>query len=134
DPSGIATLAIIPAEGNYTIESIAVNDLGEIFFTGLFHGPQLTIGPFALTNQNYNPTGGTGVVYLAKLNPDGSALWARGTQRSVESVFPNLPSEIALDGQGNVYIGGRFHSQSITFTDVTLTKPLGNTPNFFMVQ
>ncbi len=88
---------------------------GNVYCTGYFTSSSLTIGSTpALTNNGHED------MFVAKFNTNGTALWSQsagGDQRDEGRC-------IAVDGSGNVYVGGDFESSTITFGSTTVGDPL----------
>jgi hypothetical protein len=90
--------------------ALATDRQGNIYMVGYFYSPSITFGSFTLTN------GGSGDIFIVKFDMFGNALWAkREGGPSLE-----IPYSISLDGSGNMIIGGRFSSNSVTFGNTTL--------------
>lgn len=53
-------------------QSVATDSAGNIYLTGRFESPDLTLGSFTLTNAG----SGESDVFLVKLSPQGQVLWA----------------------------------------------------------
>lgn len=92
---------------------VAVNSVGDVFLIGLFQGT-MNIGSTNLTSQ------GSYDVCVAKLDRDGNLLWATSFGGSGD----DETGGIALDGEGNAYIVGRF-SGTASFGGVSLTSSGG---------
>ena len=102
--------------GNYAdfAEDLAVDKSGNIYLTGHFGILDVV---FDTINLKYS--GGSGSdIYMVKYDNDGNAIWAR-------SVIGNDHEEgnrIEVDSMGNVYIAGRFNSNSLIFDTDTLIR------------
>jgi len=103
---------------------ITVDVQGNIYTTGVFSGTT-TFGTFTLVSQSELD------IFVVKQEPSGDVLWVTpfaGTQNSAYS------QAIVTDLQSNVYTVGNFRDDSITFGDLTLTRPVGTTVNAFIVK
>ncbi|WP_254512620.1 PKD domain-containing protein [Anatilimnocola floriformis] len=94
---------------------IDLDAAGNVYVTGEFFGGTITV-PGVNGNVVVTEHGRTDL-YLFKFNPEGKALWGRvmggaGDERA---------GHFAVDGPGNVYIGGMFFETS-TFGDTQLTS------------
>jgi len=89
------------ASGDYV--GVAVDTAGTSYVTGEINW-QGTFGSITVTL----PSGGQGI-FVAKFDPNGTALWADGMGRNSSSYdqFGNGQS-LAVDGAGNVYVGGYY--------------------------
>lgn len=104
--------------GNGAVGAVAMDSLGNAYMTGNFVGT-VTFGTNVLTSIGV--FGG----FIAKLDPDGSFLWARSVVGGNEC----NPYSIALDSLGNPYVAGLFRSPG-TFGTNTLTKQFGDRDAF----
>jgi hypothetical protein len=91
--------------------SIALDVNGNIFISGYFEAPGLTIGTNTLVNA------GGGNIFLAKYDNNGNVIWAK---RFGGTAY-DQPNSICTDGGENVYMTGSFNSPAITFGSFTLT-------------
>lgn len=111
------------------INSITTDAFGNLYITGSFASPSITLGSTVLVNA-----GSVGIprndVFIAKYNPAGSVLWAK---RAGGTDFDESNS-IKTDLSGNVYITGSFRSPSITFASTTLINSGGAYSNAFIVK
>jgi len=93
-----------------TIRLLAADGAGNVYLAGTYTGTGATFGTFQLTS-----TAATTSLYVAKLAPDGTYLWAR--QASGNGVGVN---GLAADQNGNVYLTGGYTGASATFGSLTL--------------
>jgi hypothetical protein len=93
-----------------TTAGVATDASGNVFCTGIFSGSAI-FGTDTFTN------GGTQDIFLAKFDKQGKLLWAR---RSYGDPSLNEAHAVCTDPSGNVYIGGYFYSNHITFGGATL--------------
>ncbi len=89
------------------------NDIdGNVFVTGFFYSPSITIGTTTLT------CAGLGDIFVMKYDVSGNVLWAKSAG-GTESDFGN---SITSDAGGNVLVTGFFDSPSINFGSSNLTN------------
>lgn len=89
--------------GRSTATSLAVDAGGNLALTGRYFGTA-DFNPDGNGTFNLTTTNPTGAGYIWKLNQTGSFKWAKAIQ-SAGGVALNA---VALDGAGNVVVGGRF--------------------------
>ncbi len=105
---------------------IAVDGSGNSYVTGSFQSTSITFGGTTLINDSIG--GGTYDMYVAKYDASGNFVWANSAGGSnVDHGYG-----IAVDGSGNSYVVGYFHSLSITFGNTVLTKT--GAYNMFIVK
>lgn len=81
--------------------SIDIDDAGNIYSTGYFLGTT----DFDPGEEEFNLTSAyTNDVFVQKLNPDGSFIWAK----QIAGNYADISDAIAVDGLGNAYITGYF--------------------------
>jgi len=86
------------------ILALAVDTAGNSYITGQMNNPQATFGSITVTL----PSGGQGV-FVAKFDPNGTALWADGMGRDCNRFGQYGEGlSIALDKAGNVYVAGDY--------------------------
>ncbi|WP_415580943.1 T9SS type A sorting domain-containing protein [Flavobacterium longum] len=138
DPDGNVLWAKRYAAENESLTTYRVKTdaLGNIYMTGYYTSPQISFDGIVLTNFNYDEAIGNGTPFLVKLDENGNTVWAKGAQRSGSTNFQNISSDLAIDGSGNVFIGGYFFSETIQFDLLSLTNPSFGQPrpNVFMVK
>ncbi len=96
--------------------SICTDNNGNLFITGNFGGPSLIIGHDTLINHDLSLT--TTDVFLAKLDPFGNELWAKGLGGNDY----DYGKSVTVDPPGNVYLYGTYCSQSLTIGNTTLVN------------
>lgn len=100
--------------------SISTDASGSVFITGSFKGPSITFGTTTLTNK------GDADIFAVKYDSSGNLLWAVASGEGGE----DYGSGISTDESGNVYLTGRFDSQSISFGTTTLANATGSSDIF----
>ncbi|GAA4000247.1 hypothetical protein GCM10022408_09110 [Hymenobacter fastidiosus] len=99
--------------------AVAVDNSGNVLLYGNIHGTPDASSPFSLT-----PTNGAFEVFVAKLTPAGTVLWATTGGGTEAEVAGNL----VLDAAGNAYVTGWFDSAPARFGPTELTNT-GQVPN-----
>ncbi|MBK8739421.1 MAG: SBBP repeat-containing protein [Betaproteobacteria bacterium] len=89
-------------------QSIAVDVAGSVYLTGSFESGNLTTPALARIGKTD--------AFVIKLDATGATAWARnfGGAGAVAS-----PQAVALDGSGNIYLGGTFQLASLTTPPLT---------------
>lgn len=95
--------------------SIATSPSGNVYVAGISYSPTLTFGSTTLTNSGA-PLDNS--IFIAKYDPAGNVLWAKGMGGMSEDVMG-----ITSDAKKNVYITGRFPQSYMAFGSITLTNP-----------
>jgi hypothetical protein len=98
---------------------------GNVYITGSFQGPSFTLGTITLT-CNVNAL----AFFIAKYDPSGNILWARGAGGKDY----DYGTAIASDASGNVFVTGYFRSPTMVFGTTTLTNAGNWTDDFFIVK
>jgi hypothetical protein len=96
------------SSANVSGNSIAVDGSGNVYLGGHFDSANLTTP--VLTKI------GTQDAFVIKLNSSGTTTWSKGYGGSSANVSGN---SIAVDGSGNVYLGGYFSSANLTTPALT---------------
>lgn len=104
--------------GIYTDMSDNVYVLGHII------GATLVFGDTTLSH-----TGGYGEVFLVKLNPDGTLLWANQYGQGAGNCIPY--GGLAFDEEDNIYFSGHTNG-TVTFGDITLSSTMSS--NIYLVK
>ncbi|CAN5370002.1 hypothetical protein BH11BAC2_BH11BAC2_02540 [soil metagenome] len=92
--------------------SLSIDPFGNIFLAGYYKSTTITFGSFTLNNT------GNGDIFLVKYDNTGNVLWAK----SEGGLALEIPYSITNDAIGNLYVAGRFSSNSITFGTTTLLQ------------
>lgn len=93
------------------VAGMATDDLGNSYVFGQFYGTVSFGGLAPLTSM------GQSDLFVVKYDNTGTALWST----SAGGTDFDISKDIAIDGIGNVYITGWFHSPTIDFGSATLT-------------
>jgi hypothetical protein len=106
--------------------SVSADREGNVFVCGSFGGPVMVIGNDTLTNMN----SGWLNIFLAKFDPNGNPLWARGAG----GTWNEEAYGVSVDPSGNVYMTGYFESSSITFGSTVLYVHTTSYADVFIVK
>lgn len=98
---------------------ISTNSSGDVFVTGTFRSPSITIGSTILNNFGYYD------MFVMKYDSLGNVMWAKSAGGSDYDGDNSIASTVA----GDVLITGRFGSPSIIF-DTTTLNTVGGTDIF----
>jgi hypothetical protein len=94
----------------------AIDDDGNAILAGMYAGTL----DFGLGDLSPAPTGAQdGILWVAKLNGATGAAMAAKSYGTAGRVWP---TDVAVDAQGNVVVGGYFSSTSVTFGATVLTR------------
>ena len=125
DPSGNLLWARgVGGTANDLGSAVTTDAAGNVYFSGVYTSPTITLGSFTLTNNNANCSS----VFLVKYDPSGNVIWAR----SPGGPGCLLTTKLITDATGNVYLSGYFWNASITFGATTL--PNSGTYDLFLVK
>lgn len=91
---------------------ISTDTSGNVFITGTFSGPTMTLGSDTLKNAGYNN------IFIAKYNSNGNVLWAK----SEGGTNNDYGLGIATDKFGNAFITGEFYSPTMAIGTNTLNN------------
>ncbi len=113
DNSGTTTWAKGFASTSPSVQGFAIakDATGNTYLTGSFTSATVTFGSVTLTKV------GNKDAFVVKLDPSGTVLWAKNFGGN--GAWTNVQG-IAVDGSGNVYLGGYFLSGNLT--NPVLTK------------
>jgi hypothetical protein len=118
DPDGNVIWAVkAGGTGNDRIFSIACDNNGNSHVTGVYNSDELNFGDESITNSNQ---GGLNA-FVAKYDADGNAIWAL----DIGGQEPDWGRDIAVDGDGNIFVFGDHMSESITIGTLILTNETG---------
>jgi hypothetical protein len=94
-------------------EEILTDEEGNIYMAGSFNGPNITFG-----DQTFEGYPGDFDAYLVKYTSSGNFLWGIIAGGDGDDRAYGLD----IDNDGNIYITGMFHSQTMHIGSTTLTK------------
>ncbi|MBK6989565.1 MAG: T9SS type A sorting domain-containing protein [Bacteroidetes bacterium] len=103
--------------------AVTTDNAGNIYLTGYFYSPTITIGTYTFTNA-----GNVGDIFIVKYDSNGNILWA--TKEGGPGL--EIPYAISVDALNNIVLVGRFSSNSITFGTTTLA--LAGSMDVFVVK
>jgi hypothetical protein len=107
---------------NEEILKVNTDNNNNVYVLGAFNSPSITIGSTTLTNSGYYD------IYLAKLNSDGDLIWVK----SISGTDNESAEGLTVDSSGNVYVGGRFSSTSITIGTTVLNNATTSGAGFLL--
>jgi len=99
-------------EGAVQTYDMELDNSNNIYLAGNFTSSTATIGTTTLSNN------GAADAFFAKFDSQGNPVWAK----SVGGTHNDAISNLKLDGSGNIYIGGSFHTV-VNFGKTTLVAP-----------
>jgi hypothetical protein len=92
---------------------------GNLYITGQY-SDSLRFDQFLL----YTPDAWSSL-YVAKFDTSGQVLWAEHSSGFGFSHIHNKGNSVAVDAQGNCYVGGSFSSDSLFIDDLVITRSVG---------
>jgi len=97
-------------DSNASVEDILVDESGNVHIIGFFQGT-IDLDPSGSTAE-YTAGNGNQDVFLVKYNSSQSYLWgfSFGSSEGGSTDDAEIAYNLALDGSGNVYVTGYFHS------------------------
>lgn len=108
-----------------------LDGVGNIYLTGTFQIPTMTMGSTTLTTTT--TLNGGADLFIAKYTEGGALRWARQASPGGQNGFSGQAG--FYDGQGHLYFSGSFDSQTARFGSLTLTNagplvppPIGPAP------
>jgi len=115
--------------------SLTSDSLGDVYLSGSFFGPTLSVGGKTLTNAD--ASGNTADNFLGRLNVNnGMITWlvSFSGPGSSGSFFGSFPA--VTDSSGNVYVSSEFSGTTLTVAGQTLTNAdsSGNTTDAFIAK
>ncbi len=96
------------------VNSVSIDEEGNVFITGYFWSPSITFSSTTLTNAG----AGYADIFITKYDSTGTVLWAE----SAGGTIHDYAISVSTDAGGNVYVTGLFQSSSITFGSTVLTN------------
>lgn len=96
--------------------SVTTDLAGNVFVAGCFYSPTMIVGTDTLVDNSADDD-----IFLAKYDANGNPLWARRAGAAGE----DRAHCVTTDGNGDVAIGGRFNSPSITIGTSVLVNNNG---------
>ncbi len=94
---------------------VATDANGNVYLTGSFSTTTITFGSYTLTNHS----NGTDDLYIVKYDLHGNVLWAKSAGGNIHDVG----CSIAVDVNGDIYVGGFFRGDTIKFDTISLHNP-----------
>jgi len=101
------------------VGSMGIDDNNNVYVTGYFDFPSVTIGRTTLTNSD---PAGSYDVFVAKYNSAGDPIWAK----NFGGLLNESPTAMTVTPRGNIYITGTYYSRSMTIGSAILTDTLGS--------
>jgi hypothetical protein len=95
---------------------IAVDARGNVYVIGEFKSDGLTLGSTTLRRKGEGDFFRRSDIFIVKYDPNSQVLWAK----SVGGDDDEYAKSIAVDAGGNVYVTGKFESDTLTFGPITL--------------
>jgi hypothetical protein len=106
--------------------SVTTDASGNVYVTGYFYSPTITFGTTTLTNSGSIDND----IFIVKYDAAGTVLWATSAGgNSTDNGY-----SVATDTSGNVYVTGRFQSDTITFGTTALTNAGGGSYDIFIAK
>ncbi len=121
----------IGGTGNDEGWSVASDNFGNFYMTGIFDSPLISIDSHTLTNA------GCFDIFLAKYDATGNILWVKNAGGTGNDRTGS--GGLSIDVSGNAYMSGSFGDSwcgwdSITFGSYVLTEPVGTWDPMFIVK
>jgi len=107
---------IIGGKNDDTGSALITDGNGDIYLTGKFNSPEISLAGIRLSNAGKN--GNYGDIFMAKFNPAGKLIWGK----SLGGSYYDEGYSITSDQWGNVYLTGWFKSDTIVFGCDTLME------------
>jgi hypothetical protein len=125
NPSGTVTMAATTTGyGSNVGMSVAPDQAGNVYVTGLFTSATLTFGAQSIANNGYEDA------FIAKFDASGNAIWAN----SAGGPQSDWGMSVSVGPNGQPVLTGNFSGPSISFNAVTLTVPAGSDAPLFIVK
>ncbi len=112
--------------GYESAASVAVDAGGNAYITGSYTSAFINFGTFSLLNS----FSGTSDIFLVKLDPSGTVLWAK----TFGGADGDQGNSVAVDTSGNVILTGWFTSPTITFGSTVLTNAGTTSSDLFIAK
>ena len=135
---------IIEDEDEIWSYEVTTDNAGNCYVIGIYETSTIMFGEsesqIILTN---NGAESSYDIFLLKYSTDGELIWAQSiggnNNDGLESNFyPVAGVDIAIDNTGDIYITGRYNSESITFGEgnnqIVLNNPNEDAPAFFVAK
>lgn len=105
-------------------KGITTDASGNIFVTGFFNNPTLTLGTYTLTGN------GNDDCFVSKFDSNGNVIWAF----NVGDNLSDCGNDIASDASGNIFVTGYFKSGSISAGTYTLNNNTTASADLFVLK
>ncbi|MBI2968155.1 MAG: SBBP repeat-containing protein [Bacteroidetes bacterium] len=92
---------------------IAADNSGNTYIAGQFESPSLTFGNKTIQNTGYS---GTDDIFIVKYDSAGNVIWAK----RAGGYGNDIPRNITVDIDGNIYLTGSFSDGSVFFNNIVL--------------
>jgi hypothetical protein len=106
----------ISGTGNEAPVNMALDTTGNVYVSGIYASPILTIDSFSLTNSGSTNT------FIVKYNSSGVAQWAK----KIDGIGNQAAVNMVLDTTENVYISGIYTASILTIDSFSLTNSGSN--------
>ncbi len=104
--------------------AMCVDSSGNVFIAGSFTSSTLTFDSIVLVKPANN-IGEEG--FVAKIDSAGNTVWAK----AIHGISSEVANSLSADRNGNLFVGGTFHSPTMTFGPFIIYNQ-GNTRNVFI--
>ena len=121
---------------NITPFGIAADNMGNAYVTGSVIADSVNFDTIRLYPVVEYFNGGTfthdiNTVFLVKYDPNGNAIWARGSRGN----YPDIANGVTTDTSGNIYITGSFESDSMVLGgQIVYNSKRGSHNEFFLAK
>ncbi|MFN3403015.1 MAG: hypothetical protein ACK40G_02900 [Cytophagaceae bacterium] len=112
--------------GDDEAEALISDEAGNIYVTGFFKSPSITLGTTTLKNVNASHSD----VFLAKIDNTGKVIWAKSLGGGEE----DQPLGIALDNKGNIIIRGYSESDNLKAGNVEIRNDFKSEAGMFIAK
>lgn len=102
---------------------LAIDAMGDCYFTGYFQGTNVDFDADAANTQYLSSNGGSIDIFLAKYNAAGVYVWAK----RIGGTSTDQGYAVAVDASGNSYITGHFQGANVDFDPNAGTQDLSST-------